>query len=237
MLKLRKASERGHANHGWLDSYHTFSFADYHDPAHMGFRALRVINDDRVAAGAGFPPHSHRDMEIITYVLDGALEHRDNLGNGSVIRPGDVQRMTAGTGVVHSEYNHSRTAPVHLLQIWLLPERRGISPGYQEASFSDAARRGILRKVASRDGSDGSVTVHQDVDLYATLLDPAQTVRHLLRPDRHAWLQLARGHASINGHSLDPGDGVAITAESDLVLTGAGSPSDLPAELLLFDLA
>lgn len=232
MLTVRKADERGHASWGWLDTHHTFSFADYYDRDHMGFRALRVINDDRVAAGAGFPTHPHRDMEIITYVLDGAVAHRDSMGTGSVIRAGEVQRMSAGTGVTHSEYNESKTAPLHLLQIWLVPERRGLPPSYEQKAFADEERSGKLRLVASPDGTDGSVTVHQDVKLYSTLLTPGQRVEHTLAPGRHAWIQVAKGAVTVNGQLLDTGDGAAISDETTLVLEG-----EQDANVLLFDLA
>ena len=232
MITVRPAKERGHFDHGWLDTYHSFSFSEYLDPAHMGFRSLRVINEDRVDPKAGFPPHSHRDMEIITYVLTGALAHKDSMGNGSVIRPGDVQRMSAGTGVTHSETNGSDTEPVHLLQIWILPEKRGIVPGYEEKRFSPDEKRGRLRLVASRDGADGSVTIHQDARVYAGLLDPGQTVRHTLDRGRGAWLHLVAGAATVNGAALATGDGAAIQNESTLEIH-AGEPT----ELLLFDLA
>src|SRR5437867_908625 len=192
MIQVRNGKERGHTKIGWLDSYHTFSFDQYYDPRHMGFRRLRVINDDRIDPGSGFPTHSHRDMEIITYVLEVALEHKDSLGTGSVIRPGEIQRMSAGTGISHSEYNSSKTDPVHLLQIWILPQRRGLSPGYEQKEFSDSEKRDTLRLIASRDGRDGSVTIHQDVDVYATVLVPGKSVQQTLRPGRHAWVQVAR---------------------------------------------
>jgi redox-sensitive bicupin YhaK (pirin superfamily) len=232
MITVRPAKERGHFDHGWLDTYHSFSFSEYLDPAHMGFRSLRVINEDRVDPKAGFPPHSHRDMEIITYVLAGALTHKDSMGNGSVIRPGDVQRMSAGTGVTHSEANGSETEPVHLLQIWILPEKRGITPSYEEKKFSPEEKRGRLRLVASRDGADGSVTIHQDARVYASLLDPGQTVRHILDQGRGAWLHLVEGAATVNGTALATGDGAAIQNEGTLEIH-AGEPT----ELLLFDLA
>jgi hypothetical protein len=232
MITVRPAKERGHFDHGWLDTYHSFSFSEYLDPSHMGFRSLRVINEDRVDPRAGFPPHSHRDMEIITYVLAGALAHKDSMGNGSVIRPGDVQRMSAGTGVTHSEANGSETEPVHLLQIWILPEKRGITPSYEEKRFSPEEKRGRLRLVASRDGADGSVTIHQDARVYASLLDPGQTVRHTLDPGRGAWLHLVAGAATVNGTALATGDGAAIQNEGTLEIH-AGEPT----ELLLFDLA
>ena len=202
MLTLRRAEERGRANFGWLDSRHSFSFGHYFDPKHMGFGPLRVINDDRVAGGGGFPTHPHADMEIITYVLDGGLEHRDSLGTGSVVRPGDVQRMSAGSGVRHSEFNASKTDPVHFLQIWIVPEKRGLEPSYEQKTFSDADKRGRLRLIGSRDGREGSVTIHQDVDLYATVLAEGQTVGHGLRDGRAAWVQVARGTAMLNGEQL-----------------------------------
>ncbi len=232
MIQVRRAEERGHADHGWLDTWHTFSFASYHDPAHMGFRALRVINEDRVAPGTGFGKHGHSDMEIVTYVLDGALRHEDSLGNGSVIAPHDVQRMTAGTGVLHSEQNASRDLPVHLLQIWLLPERRGLAPGYEQRRVAPEEKRGRWRLIGARDGREGAVTIHQDVDLYATLLAPGEVVTHRLRPGRHAWLQVARGQVTLGGQALAAGDGAAVGGEAALEVR-AGSD----AELLLFDLA
>lgn len=228
MITVRPANERGHFDHGWLDTYHTFSFADYYDEANMGFRALRVINEDRVAAGGGFGTHPHRDMEIVTYVLEGALEHRDSMGTAGVIRPGEVQRMSAGTGVHHSEVNASKSEPVHLLQIWLLPERRNIQPSYEQKAFSPEERRGRLRLVASRDARDGSLAIHQDVDLYASTLD-GNPITHTLRPNRHAWLQVARGTAEVNGTKLRAGDGAAISDERELRIAGDG-------EILLFDL-
>ena len=232
MITIRRANERGHADHGWLDTYHTFSFADYHDPAHMGFRALRVINEDRVAPGGGFGTHGHRDMEIITYVLDGALQHRDSMGNGSIIRPGDVQRMTAGTGVTHSEFNPSAGEQVHLLQIWILPERSGLPPGYEQRTFSADERRGRLKLVASRSARDGSLAVHQDADLFAALLSPGQELVHALGPKRHAWVQVARGALAVNGTEVAAGDGVALSEEPRVVLR-----AEQPTEILLFDLA
>ncbi len=232
MLAIRRSQERGHANHGWLDTHYTFSFSDYYDPEHVHFRTLRVINDDRVAGGGGFPMHPHRDMEIVTYVLEGGLEHRDSMGNGSVIRPGDVQRMSAGTGVTHSESNASKTEPVHLLQIWMFPERKGIEPSYEQKMFSEADKRGRLRLVASPDGRDGSVTIHQDNEMYATVLRKEETVRHELKPERHAWVQVARGSVKLNGQELAEGDGAAISEEKAIELTGVKD-----AEVLLFDLA
>jgi redox-sensitive bicupin YhaK (pirin superfamily) len=232
MITIRKAEERGHFDLGWLDTYHTFSFDQYYDPAHMHFRSLRVINEDRVAPGQGFPTHSHRDMEIITYILSGALEHRDSMGNGSVIRPGDVQRMTAGTGVSHSEFNPSESEAVHLLQIWILPKVHGLAPGYEEKAFAEEERRGRLRLIASDDGREDSVTINQDVRVYATLLDAEQIVTHALQPNRNAWLQLARGTVHLNGIELKQGDGAAVSKESEFAITAHDR-----AELLLFDLA
>jgi redox-sensitive bicupin YhaK (pirin superfamily) len=232
MITLRKSHERGRAEHGWLDSRHTFSFAGYHDPEHMGFRDLRVINEDRVEPARGFGTHAHRDMEIVSYVLAGELAHRDSLGNGSVIRPGDVQRMSAGTGVTHSELNPSPGEPVHFLQVWILPEKDGLRPSYEQRHFPAAERTGRLRLVASRDARDGSLRVHQDADVYASLLDRGDAVTHALRPGRHAWLQLARGRCAVNGVALEAGDGAAISGEAQLRIDGAEG-----AELLLFDLA
>lgn len=232
MIAIRKAADRGSADHGWLDTRHTFSFADYYDPAQMGFRSLRVINEDRVRPESGFGKHSHRDMEILSYVLEGELGHQDNLGNGSVIRPGDVQRMTAGTGVTHSEWNHSKNEPVHFLQIWIVPEQRGLPPGYEQKSFGDRARDRLLL-VASRGGRDGSVAIHQDAELYVARLGPGKAVEHTLRPGRHAWVQVARGEIALDGTRLQAGDGAAVSAEPRLSLS-AGSG---PAEVLLFDLA
>jgi redox-sensitive bicupin YhaK (pirin superfamily) len=230
-IALRRADERGHADHGWLDTWHTFSFSDYYDPRFMGFRVLRVINEDFVAPQRGFPTHAHRDMEIITYVLEGALEHRDSLGTGSVIRPGDVQRMSAGTGVRHSEANPSADEPVHLLQIWIEPAREGLAPGYEQKAFADEDKRGRLRLVASPDGAEGSVTIHQDARLYATRLGAGQQVTHTLQPGRHAWLHVARGTLTLNGEHLGAGDGAAASRETTLTLVG-----DKDAEALLFDL-
>jgi len=235
MITRRPSNERGHANHGWLDTFHTFSFADYHDPAHMGFRALRVINEDRVQPGRGFPTHPHADMEILTFVLAGALAHADSMGTGSTIRPGDVQRMSAGTGVTHSEFNASRTDPVHLLQIWILPEQRGLRPEYEQKAFPEAERRDRLRLIASQDGADGAVTVHQDVRLYATVLDSGQHVAQALAPGRFAWVQVARGAVVLNGTALAAGDGAAVQGESQLEIVANGAAGT--SELLLFDLA
>ena len=233
MLTLRRAEERGRANFGWLDSRHTFSFGHYYDPDHMGFGPLRVINDDRVAPGGGFPTHAHSDMEIVTYVLEGALEHKDSLGTGSVIRPGDVQRMSAGTGIRHSEFNASRSEPVHFLQIWILPNKEGLAPGYQQKTFTEEAKRGRLRLVGSRDGRDGSVTIHRDVDLYAGILGEGDGITHELAAGRRAWLQVARGSVSLNGQQLSAGDGAAIETAGAISL--AGSPVE--AEILLLDMA
>ena len=230
MITIRPSEARGHAQHGWLDSRHTFSFADYHDPAHMGFRSLRVINEDRVQPGRGFPPHSHRDMEIITYVLSGSLEHKDSLGNGSLIRHGEVQRMTAGTGVTHSEYNPSSTEPVHFLQIWILPERSGLPAGYEQRTLD--AGGGRLRLVASPDGRDGSLVVHQDTALLAARLASGEQVEYRLRPGRHAWVQVAAGAVDLNATALHQGDGAAVSDESRLAIRATE-----PSELLLFDLA
>jgi hypothetical protein len=230
-INIRPAKERGHADHGWLDTWHTFSFSDYYDPRFMGFRGLRVINEDVVAPGRGFPTHGHRDMEIITYVLHGALEHRDSLGTGSIIRPGDVQRMSAGTGVRHSEANPSRTESVHLLQIWIEPASAGIEPSYEQKVFADDDKRDRLRLVASPDGADGSVTIHQDARVYATLLGPGRQVVYRLAPGRHAWVHVARGSLTLNGERLSAGDGAAISAEPTATLVG-----EQDAEALLFDL-
>jgi quercetin 2,3-dioxygenase len=232
MLEIRRANERGHAEHGWLDSHHTFSFADYYDPKFMGFGPLRVINEDRVQPGKGFGAHSHRDMEIISYVLTGALAHEDSLGNGSVIRPGDVQRMSAGTGVTHSEFNHSQSELVHFLQIWIQPERAGARPSYAEQRFDDADKRGRLRLIGSRDGREGSVVIHQDLALYAALLAAGEQVEHELAAGRRAWLQVARGAVQVNGRDLSAGDGLAVADERRLTIRGAES-----AEVLLFDMA
>ena len=231
MITIRRAKERGHADHGWLDTFHTFSFADYWDPRHMGWGPLRVINEDRVAPASGFPTHAHRDMEIITYVLAGALEHRDSLGTGSVIRPGEVQRMSAGTGVRHSEYNASKTEPVHLLQIWIEPARTGIAPGYEQKTFGEAERRGRLRLIAAPDGRDGAVTIHQDATVYAATLARGERVEHALAPGRLGWLQVARGALLVNGEQLAQGDGAAIEGERSITLEAVE-----PAETLLFDL-
>jgi redox-sensitive bicupin YhaK (pirin superfamily) len=232
MITIRRSEERGQTAVDWLDSRHSFSFGDYYDSAHMGFGALRVINDDRVAPESGFGAHPHRDMEILSYVLDGALEHRDSLGNGSEITAGEVQRMTAGTGIRHSEYNGSPVEPVHLLQIWILPEKRGLVPDYEQRRFSPEEKRGQLRLIASRDGRDGSVTIHQDVDVYAGVLEPGDRVSHVLRPGRRAWVQLARGEVRLGDQLLRAGDGAAIQDEAAVELAAVKG-----AELLVFDLA
>ena len=231
-MKIRRASDRGLADHGWLKSFHTFSFADYNDPAHMGFRALRVINDDRVAAGKGFGTHGHRDMEILSYVLEGALEHKDSMGTGSVIKPGDVQRMSAGTGVSHSEKNASTSVPVHFLQIWIVPEARNITPGYEQKAFSDEDKRGKLRLVASHDGREGSVTVHQDVSVYAGLLDEGERASFVVSAGRGAWVHVASGAVELAGTRLMTGDAVAIEDAGTYELAGRER-----GEVLVFDLA
>ena len=233
MLTLRKSQDRGYADHGWLKSFHSFSFADYHDPDHMGFGNLRVINEDRIAPGTGFGTHAHRDMEIVSYVLDGAIAHKDSTGVGATIRPGDVQRMTAGSGVHHSEFNPSTSDPLHFLQIWIVPDARGLAPGYEQKTFPPAEKKGRLRLVASRDGRDGSVTIHQDVDLYASVLDPGERVTLALRAGRGAWVQVARGAVIVNGTRLEQGDGARIEGESGVTLEGAAANS----EALVFDLA
>jgi redox-sensitive bicupin YhaK (pirin superfamily) len=232
MMTIRRSEERGRARFDWLDSRHSFSFGSYYDPAHMGFGSLRVINEDRVARGGGFATHGHADMEIISYVLAGALEHKDSLGTGTVIRPGEVQRMTAGTGITHSEFNPSRTDPVHFLQIWILPARKGLTPGYEQRAYSEADRRDRLRLVASQDGREGSVTVHQDAALYAALLAPGGEVEHRFADGRRGWIQVARGSIEANGTALSAGDGAAIAKAPAVVVRGRE-----PAEFLLFDLA
>ena len=231
MIILRKSEERGHFDFGWLDTHHTFSFGDYHDPQHMGFRSLRVINEDRVKPGQGFPTHFHRDMEIITYLLSGALEHRDSLGNGSVVRPGEVQRMSAGTGVTHSEYNPSMTSPAHLLQIWILPEQKGIKPGYEQKEFSQKKKEGRLRLIASEDGREDSVTIRQKTRIYAALLSSGQQVEHSIHAGHSAWVQVARGKILLGSQPLKAGDGAAISDEKSLTIA-----AEEKAELLLFDL-
>lgn len=232
MLTIRKSNERGHFDHGWLNTYHTFSFDQYYDPRYMGFRTLRVINEDFVAPGRGFPTHGHRDMEIITYILEGGLKHEDSMGNGSVIRPGDVQRMTAGTGVRHSEKNASNDERVHLLQIWILPNAEGLQPGYEQKAFSEDERRGQFRLIASNDGREGSVALNQDVSLFASILDAGQEVERTMDPARYGWIQVARGSVSVNGEDAGQGDGVVVVGESSLKIKARES-----AEILLFDLS
>ncbi len=232
MITIRKSEARGHANHGWLDSKHTFSFANYYDPQHMGFRNLRVINEDKVVGGAGFGTHGHQDMEIITYVLEGSLEHRDSIGNGSIIQPGDVQRMSAGTGIRHSEYNHSQTEPVHFLQIWVFPDTKNLPPSYEQQNFSVAKTPGKLRLVAAKDGHDGALTVHQNLKLYAGVLATGDQVSHTLQPQRHGWIQVARGAINLNGLPLNTGDGAAVSEDIKLQIEATED-----AEILLFDLA
>jgi quercetin 2,3-dioxygenase len=232
MIRFRDRMARGQSRTGWLDSRHSFSFASYHDPAEMGFRALRVINEDRVIPGAGFPPHGHRDMEILTYVLDGALEHKDSLGNGTVIRPGELQRMSAGTGIVHSEFNPSASEPVHFLQIWIIPDRVGLAPGYEQKAFPAAERRGRLRLVAAPDGEDGAITLHQDARLYLASLAAGERLAHAAQEQRGLWLQLARGIVALDGTEMREGDGAAITGQSGIEIE-----AETDAELLLFDLA
>jgi len=232
MIKIRRADARGHFDFRWLNTFHTFSFGDYYDPSFMGFRSLRVINEDFVRGGRGFPTHGHRDMEIITYILSGALEHRDSMGNGSIIRPGDVQRMSAGTGVTHSEANPSREEAAHLLQIWILPAEPGLAPSYEQKAFTEDQKQGRLCLVAAADGREGSVTVHQDASVYASVLSKDAEVVHSLTPGRHAWLQVARGEVTLNGELLNQGDGAAISAEEKIAIRGREN-----AEVLLFDLA
>lgn len=231
MLSIRKSNERGHFDHGWLNTYHTFSFDQYHDPRYMGFRSLRVINEDFVAAGRGFPMHGHRDMEIITYILEGALKHEDSMGNGSIIRPGDVQRMTAGTGVRHSEKNASDGERVHLLQIWILPNADNLTPGYEQKAFSEDERRGQLRLIASSDARDGSVQVNQNVSVFASILNAGQEVERTMDPVRYAWIQVARGSIAVNDETAAQGDGVVVVGESTLRIRAQEA-----AEILLFDL-
>ena len=232
MITIRPARERGHVDHGWLDTYHSFSFANYHDPAQMGFRALRVLNDDTVAPGRGFGTHRHEEMEIVSYVLEGAMEHRDSTGAGSVLRPGDVQRMSAGTGVTHSEFNHSDSEPLHFVQIWLLPGQAGLDPGYEEKHFGEEEKRGRLRLIVSPDGRDGSLMIHQDASIYDTIVDYGDRLEHKLDPGRHAWVQVMRGNVVLNDLDLVRGDGVAVSDEPAITLEGRGE-----SELLLFDLA
>jgi redox-sensitive bicupin YhaK (pirin superfamily) len=232
MITIRQAADRGHANHGWLDTYHTFSFASYRDPQHVHFRALRVMNEDVVAPGQGFGTHPHENMEIVTYVLAGALAHRDSMGNGEVLRPGEFQRMSAGTGITHSEFNPSATEPVHLYQIWLFPDRDGIEPSYEQKRFDEAERRNRLRLVASPDAAEGSLLIHQDARIFLASLEEGSRVRHDLAPDRHAWLQVLRGAVALNGLTLHTSDGAAISGETALEIAGSES-----AEVMLFDLA
>jgi len=232
MITLRRGAERGYVDFGWLRSFHSFSFGDYYDPRHMGFSSLRVINEDRVAPGSGFPTHGHRDMEIVSYVLEGELAHQDSMGNGSVIRPGDVQRMSAGTGVRHSEYNHARDATTHFLQIWIVPDKQGIAPGYEEKNFPAEEKRGRMRLVASPDGADGSVHLHQDARMYVVLVDGDEAIEQKLDPARRAYVHVARGEVEVNGEKLSAGDAAMLTRESSLALRhGKG------AEVLTFDLA
>jgi quercetin 2,3-dioxygenase len=231
MITFRDRMARGQSRTGWLDSRHSFSFADYEDPAQMGFRALRVINEDRVIPGAGFPPHRHRDMEILTYVLSGALEHKDSLGNGAVIRPGEVQRMSAGTGIVHSEFNPSKGEPVHFLQIWIIPDRVGLPPGYEQKAFPRGKNREGLRLVAAPDARNGAIILHQDARLFVANLAAGERVTHAIEPGRGAWLQLARGIIALDGTEMREGDGAAIEGEAAVSIT-----ADTDAELLLFDL-
>jgi hypothetical protein len=233
MITIRPSEERGYANHGWLDTHYTFSFSDYYDPKHMGFRDLRVINEDVVSAGRGFGMHPHRDMEILTYIIDGELNHRDSMGRGAAIKRNDVQRMSAGTGVMHSEVNQSKQ-PVHLLQIWILPEAEGLKPSYEDRTFSPEQKQNQLRLIASHDGRDGSTAINQDASVYASLLDGGKSVELALKPGRHAWVQLISGELDVNGSKLEPGDGAAISSESELKITSTG---DGTAEFLLFDLA
>ncbi len=232
MIKIRKAEARGHFDFGWLDTYHTFSFGDYYDPSHMAFRSLRVINEDVVAPGRGFPTHGHRDMEIVTYIIKGELEHRDSMGSGSIIRRGDAQRMSAGTGVRHSEANPSRDEPVHLLQIWIMPEREGQQPEYEEKKFADEEKQNRLRLIVSPNGEEGAVRIHQDAKIYASVLDAGKSVSQKLNSGRHAWLQVAGGAVELNGTPLKHGDGAAVSDETELTII-----ANQPSEILLFDLA
>ena len=231
MFSIRRHNERGHAFYGWLNSYHTFSFADYYDPKYVGFSALKVINDDRVAPGAGFPTHGHRDMEIISYVLSGALEHKDSMGHGSVVRPGEIQVMSAGSGISHSEYNHSDGEPLRFLQIWIQPNTSGLKPGYSQYALPEAERRGRWRLIADQSGREGVAVIHQDAKIYATLLHAGDSVEYKLADDRRAWVHIAKGEASLNGHQLYEGDGVAIQSEAKFRLSCVTG-----AEALLFDL-
>lgn len=232
MIAVRKSQDRGHADHGWLNTYHTFSFAGYRDPNQMGFRSLRVMNEDRVAPGKGFGTHEHRDMEIVSYVLAGALEHKDSMGNGEVLKPGEFQRITAGTGITHSEFNPSAAEPTHFYQIWLLPERKGIEPSYEQKSFDPAGRQNQLQLVASQAGTDGSLRIHQDAKIHLANLEQGEQLAYPLLDDRHAWLQVLQGSVELNGHSLEAGDGVAISNESEIVIQASSD-----SEIMLFDLA
>lgn len=232
MITIRKSEERGHANHGWLDSHHSFSFASYYDPAHMGFRSLRVINEDWIAPGSGFPTHPHRDMEIITYVVSGAVAHRDSLGNTETIGAHGIQKFSAGTGIAHSEFNPSATEPLHLLQIWILPDQQGLTPSYEQAVFAPETKQGQWRRLASRDAADGAAKINQNAELYATILQPGEEITYTLKPGRHAWVQVVKGSFTLNGKTLDRGDGAAISDETILTLQ-----ADAETELLLFDLA
>lgn len=232
MITIRKAGARGHANHGWLDTYHTFSFSSYRDPKHMGFRLLRVMNEDFVAAGQGFGMHPHQDMEIVTYVLEGDLEHQDSMGNGEVLRPGEFQRMSAGTGLMHSEFNPSTTQPVHLYQIWLFPEKKGIEPSYEQKAFPEEEKRSKWRVVASPDRRDGSLAIHTDASIYMSTLKTGESLDYTVPTGRHAWLQVLRGKAILNGEALDTSDGAAVSEESKLSVTATAD-----AEFLLFDMA
>jgi quercetin 2,3-dioxygenase len=231
VIAIRRAEDRGHANHGWLDTYHTFSFSSYYDPGHMGFRSLRVMNEDVVAPGQGFGTHPHRDMEIVTYVLEGALEHKDSMGNGEVLRPGEFQRMSAGTGITHSEFNPSATEAVHLYQIWLLPDRKGIEPSYEQKRFADEQRHNRLQLVASPDAEAGSLSIHQDARVFLSKIDGGNEIAHELEPGRHAWLQVLRGEVSLNGQHLNTSDGAAVSDEGRVTIR-----SQRDAEIMLFDL-
>lgn len=232
MIQVRKANDRGHADHGWLNAYHTFSFASYRDPRHMGFRSLRVMNEDRVQPGEGFGTHPHNDMEIVTYVLEGALEHKDSMGNGEILRPGEFQRMTAGTGITHSEFNPSDKELVHLYQIWLFPDRKGLTPSYEQKRFAPEEQQNRLRLVASPDAEDGSLLINQDARIYLSQISSGQSVTHPIQTGRHAWLQVLRGSVTVNGNKLDTSDGAAVSEESSLTIT-----ADQNAEIMLFDLS
>jgi redox-sensitive bicupin YhaK (pirin superfamily) len=232
MIRIRRAEDRGHADHGWLDTFHTFSFASYQDPAHVHFRALRVMNEDVVSPGQGFGTHPHQDMEIVTCVLEGSLEHKDSMGNGEVLRPGEFQRMSAGTGITHSEFNPSAGEPVHFYQIWLFPERQGLEPSYEQKRFPEEERQNSLRLVASRDAAEGSLLIHQDTRIYLSTIDAGRNVRHELQAGRHAWLQVLRGAVTLNGQELNTSDGAAVSDEQALDITASSD-----AEVLLFDLA